>query len=204
MRRNRMKRSYYVCAGLLAVAVMLFSGGCSIHHVIADDYSQYLANNEGRSTLPKTEYQAEYVLTPPTADHHYEFRAAMVGYAHVWVVDFGRMLEATLESRDVQAAFKKLTKAKGDKLSDDMTVNFGLIDYRFENFEATINLRISVSRGETVVFDKTYVETGLSQGGKMFWAGPFGMKNAIQQSTKTALDRILAQSLKDMAPSLAG
>ena len=32
----------------------------------------------------------------------------------------------------------------------------------------------------------------------MFWAGPFGMKNAVQQSTKMALDEIIVSFLADV------
>ena len=32
----------------------------------------------------------------------------------------------------------------------------------------------------------------------MFWAGAFGMKNAVQQSTKLALDEIIASFLADL------
>jgi hypothetical protein len=48
------------------------------------------------------------------------------------------------------------------------------------------------------VFDETYLEKGKSQGSKMFWAGAFGMNNAIQQSTKNAIDKILVRALTDM------
>jgi hypothetical protein len=197
-----MDKRFMVLAGSLIVCLTLFSFGCSIHHVISEDYPQYLSNNQGTFQLPKTDYMAEYVLTPETANHHYEFRAATVGYAHVWVVDFGRMLESTLESTDVKAAFKKLSKSSGDNMSGDMVIRFDLVDYKFEGFEARVNLRISSAKNGSVIFDKSYFETGLSQGGKMFWAGPFGMKNAIQQSTKTAIDKILSQSLQDMRDQL--
>jgi hypothetical protein len=49
--------------------------------------------------------------------------------------------------------------------------------------------------------EKTYYKTGISQGGKMFWAGAFGMKNAIQQSTKSAIDQILYLALSDIKAS---
>jgi len=50
----------------------------------------------------------------------------------------------------------------------------------------------------TILFENHYEATGRSQGGKMFWGGAFGMKNAIQQSTKLALDSILSRFMSDL------
>jgi hypothetical protein len=49
-----------------------------------------------------------------------------------------------------------------------------------------------------VVFSKTYTQDGKTQGGKMFWGGAFAQKNAVQQSTKLALDEILRQLISDL------
>jgi hypothetical protein len=46
--------------------------------------------------------------------------------------------------------------------------------------------------------DKTYTAKGLIQTHKMFFAGVFGMKNAIQQSTKNAMDQVLVQLITDL------
>ena len=78
-------------------------------------------------------------------------------------------------------------------------IAYKLINYRYENLEAKVTLEISVySKDHTRLFQKIYYEAGKSQGGKIFWAGAFGMKNAIQQSTKDALDKILTQFLEDL------
>ena len=59
-------------------------------------------------------------------------------------------------------------------------------------------LKVTLQRGTTETMTKTYQADGVTQGGKMFWAGVFGMKNAIQQSTKDAVDKILAGMLMDL------
>lgn len=182
----------------IVICIVVISSSCSIRHVVSEDYSQYLVNNEGNYQLPHSDYIAEYVLTPNTVNHNYEFRAATVGYAHLWVVKFGEILEKTLQSKDVQSAFKQLSKAKDEGTSEVMIIKYNLINYQFEGFEARVKLQITALKNGTVIFDETYFQIGISQGGKMFWGGPFGMKNAIQQSTKNALDKILAQSLHDM------
>ena len=178
--------------------VVVFSSGCSIRHVVSEDYSQYLLNNEGNYRLSPIDCSAEYILTPSTENHNYEFRAATVGYAHLWIVRFGEMLEKTLQSKDVQSAFRRLSKAKEHGTSREMLIKFNLLDYKFEGFEARVTLQITSLKDGITVLDETYFEKGISQGGKMFWAGPFGMKNAIQQSTKNALDKILSHFIHDM------
>ncbi|MEH6579268.1 MAG: hypothetical protein V7731_19570 [Amphritea sp.] len=101
-----MKKTY-----LFALLVtVIFSTGCSINHPVADDYTQYLENNEGMNVLPKSEMAAEYTVDQATKNHRYEFRAATVGYAHLWIVEFGKILDATLKSTDVQLAFNGLSE----------------------------------------------------------------------------------------------
>lgn len=192
----------YVTKLSILIGLVALSTGCSIRHVVSADYTRYLTNNEGSYQLPHTDYVAEYILTPNTANHNYEFRAAAVGYAHLWVVNFGKILEKTLESKDVQNAFKKLSKADGKGTPGILVINFNLVDYEFAGFESTVKLQITASKDGSILFDQTYFEKGISQGGKMFFAGPFGMKNAIQQSTKSAIDRILTLSLSDMASKI--
>lgn len=183
---------------ILATCLMFLLGGCSIKHVVSDDYQQYLINNEGNYQFPKTDYEADYRLTPNTVNHSHEFRSTTTGYANLWIVRFGDVLEKTLQSNDIQRAFKKLSKAEGKDSTSPMVIEFNLVDYRFEGFEAQVTLQISTLKNEIVVFDNKYFEKGKSQGGKMFWAGAFGMKNAIQQSTKNAIDKILEKYLQDM------
>lgn len=192
----------YVMKLSILLCLVALSTGCSIRHVVSDDYTRYLINNEGNYQLPNTDYVAEYVMAPNTANHNYEFRAATVGYAHLWVVNFGKILEKTLESKDVQNAFKKLSKANGKGTPGILVINFNLVDYEFSGFEALVKLQITAIKDDSILFDKTYFEKGISQGGKMFIAGPFGMKNAIQQSTKSAIDKIMAQSLNDITSKI--
>ena len=180
---------------VLALSLSLLSG-CSIKHPVAKDYPQYLAKNKGSVTLPKSALEASYQLDASTASHRYEFRAATVGYAHLWIVEFGQMLDATLASDDVQASFGKL-----DKLSDTQqhaaVLRFNLQNYEFKDHMAHVSLNISLEKNGQTVLNKTYHAQGKSQGGKMFFGGPFAMKNATQQSTKYALDEILREFIND-------
>lgn len=182
--------------------IMVFFGvslmvGCTIKHPVAKDYSQYLANNKGSATLPKSAIEADYEIAASTEAHRYEFRAATVGYAHLWIVEFGQILDATLKSDDVQASFGKLAKANNNAVASTGLLRFNLENYEFKNHMAHVTLNISLEQNGKVVLNKTYHATGKSQGGKMFFGGPFAMKNATQQSTKFAIDEILSEFIND-------
>jgi len=181
---------------IVAVAALAL-WGCSIHHDVVADYPQYLINNQGESHLPTTQAAQKYQLTPQTAAHHYEFRSGRAGYANVWVVEFGRLLDHTLQSRDVQSAFGRLVAARPGEPQDGLLV-FDLMGYEFTDMGAHVSLRITHVRQGTQVFTRVYQSSGDAQGGKVFWGGAFAMKNAVQQSTKRALDEILRALIADL------
>jgi hypothetical protein len=52
-------------------------------------------------------------------------------------------------------------------------------------------------------FSGSYQEDGKTQGAKMFFGGAFAMKNAIQQSTKLAIDQILRKLIYDINVAIA-
>ena len=176
--------------------LVLATSACSIPHRPAEDYEQYLINNDEKSNFPTTDLEVDYVLTPNTVEHHLEFRSATVGYANVWIVEFGDMLETTLQSEDVQEAFSRLTRQPEGNSADNL-ITFDLVDYQFVDYGAHIILEISVDENGTEIFRRKYDEDGKTQGGKMFWGGVFAMKNAIQQSTKLAVDEIITDFIND-------
>jgi hypothetical protein len=120
----------------------------------------------------------------------------MTGYANNWVVDFGQMLDTTLQSKDVQGAFRRLEKR--DAGGTGNLIVFDLVAYSFSEFGAHVELKVTVQRDGVTPLVKTYRADGVTQGGKMFFAGVFGMKNAIQQSTKYSVDKILVALITDL------
>ena len=182
---------------IVLLAAALVMSGCSIKHDVVKDYPQYLMNNQGNSHLPTTSSASGYAVTPATQANHYEFRSAMAGYANVWVVEFGRLLDDTMQSSDVQAAFGKLMKLNNSDESGGLLV-FDLQNYSYAELGAHITLKVTYRRGGKDVFSKVYQADGTTQGGKMFWGGAFAMKNAVQQSSKLALDHILMQLINDL------
>lgn len=181
---------------LLALVLSTILTGCTINHPIDKDYAVYLQNNHGTSTLPQAQSPATYGLTATTEQHHYEFRAATVGYAHLWIVDFGKLLDMTLQSQDLQQAFGNLKQSTASNFVEPHLV-FDLVNYRFEDYRAYVTMKIDVQSAGTSLFSKTYQVEGKGQGAKMFWGGPFAMKNATQQSTKLAIDKILIRFIQD-------
>ena len=182
----------------LVAVIILGTSACSIRHVIEQDYPQYLANNTGTANLPKTDKASEYALTSNTQQHSYEFRAISTGYANLWIVEFGKMLDDTLMSADVQEAFGALQKVSDTSGSLNSLLIFDLQSYTFEDYGAHMSLKISLYRSGQEVFSKTYSQDGRTQGSKMVWGGVFAQKNAVQQSTKLALDKILRQLILDL------
>ena len=190
-----MKRSI----GLILLFASIFFSGCSINHRIADDYEQYLLENQGSVTLPNTELEANYVVERNTQTHKYEFRAFSVGTANLWIVEFGKILDKTLQSSDVQESFGKLTKILETDTNEGNLVTFKLIDYYFIDYCANVTLDISIMNGDgIVVLDQTYQADGKRQQAKMWIGGVFLMKNAIRQSTKYATDSIISDFINDI------
>lgn len=185
-----------ICFLLLFVSI-IFSG-CSINHRIADDYEQYLIENQGNSILPNTELEADYIIERDSQTHKYEFRAVTVGYANLWIVEFGKILDKTLQSKDVQEAFGRLTKMLVSDTNDSNLVTFKLIKYEFIDYCAYVTLDISIKNRDDVTRHKSYRADGKRQTAKMWIGGVFLMRDAIRQSTKLAIDSIISNFINDI------
>jgi hypothetical protein len=189
---------------LIVFAAALLMSGCSITHDIAKDYPQYLINNQGAFQLQSTTAASQYVIAPATASNRYEFHSAMAGYANVWVVRFGQILDDTLQSHDVQTAFGKLAKSSGTSADDGLLV-FDLQSYSYAEFGAQVSVKVTYRRGNQEVFSKVYEGYGITLRGKMFRGSDFAMKDEVQamkeevqESTKLAVDTILGQLIADL------
>ncbi len=172
--------------------------GCSINHPVAKDYDAYLAKYGYETILPKSDMESEYNIGSQTQNHSYQFRAATVGYAHVWIVEFGEILDKTLNSEYVQSAFGRLDKLSAESSHQGNLIEFELTEYEFKNYRAYTSLKIKVSNGAQELFSKIYKSEGGAKGGQMWGAGPFGMKNATLASTKNSIDKILREFLEDL------
>jgi len=185
---------------LIALVVLLTLAGCSIPHQVSKDYPQYLIDNAG-ADLGKAAGAHAYTVTPTTQAHHYEFRSALAGYANVWIVDMGPILSQTMASSDVQRAFGGINPGTSDK---NGLLTFDVRDYNFGDYGAHLSMLVTYSNSGRELFKKAYDVGGESQQGKMFWGGAFAMKNAIQQSTKGAVDEVLRRVISDLSIVGAG
>lgn len=183
---------------LALLALLILSTGCSINHPVVKDYDPFLEKYGAETSLPNTSIEAEYSIGSETQVHNYQFRAASVGYAHVWIVEFGKILDKTLQADYVQSAFGQLKKQDKNQLNNDPIVEFELKSFEFKNYRAYATLNIKVLDSEREVFNKTYSSEGQVQAGQMWGAGPFGMKNATLKSTKNSIDKILGQFIQDL------
>ncbi len=188
---------------LIAVLfVLALTSACTVQRPVSNDYGQYLRNNVGTSGFPKAKKPAAYQMSQALQNHRYEFRSFMTGAANLWIVEFGKMLDATLRSKDVQDAFNNHLSPLDNTNADDYLLYFDLKNFVFKDAQATVDLKVTLKEKDKVIFEKDYTATGNSQGGKMFWGGAFAQKNAVQQSTKVALDEIFTQLITDFNSAL--
>ncbi len=192
-----------ITRSILVLALGVAIGGCSIRHEVSADYPQYLANNRGAAEFPRIGQAAVYFLDPETTNHHLEFRAVTAGYGNLWIVEFGKMLDDTLQEPEIQSQFTSFGRVYDLAATSDLLIIFRLDEYRFEDFGAHVTLAIKATRGAQTLVARDYQADGRTQGGKVFWGGVFAMKNAIQQSTKNALDTILRQFLTDLQAAVS-
>jgi hypothetical protein len=181
----------------LALVGMVAAGLSGCAHDATDDYAAYLDANEAELPFSQTGYEAQYHIAPQVRNHTYSFSSAMAGAANVWNVQFGTVLADTLESDNYRAAFTTLSETRETTPSEGLLFKYERANYRFINNRAEITLHIIVDKDGQRILDKKYSRNGITQTGKMFWGGVFTMNNAIQQSTKSALDQILTASLVD-------
>jgi hypothetical protein len=141
-----MKNKYFKIIVLAAAGVI---SGCSINHPVQKDYPQYLAEHGKSGNLPKTELESSYSIDAKTETHRYEFRAATVGYAHVWIVEFGKILDDTLNAPYVQSSFGKLKKENAAVKGSGNDIKFTLNSYEFKDYRALVSMNIVQWEGNT-------------------------------------------------------
>ncbi|MBT5926921.1 MAG: hypothetical protein HOH33_09900 [Verrucomicrobia bacterium] len=186
------------CSTFAFLIIIGAATGCSIKHPVMKDYPQYLEKHGKEGNLPTTELKSNYSIEGKTQTHRYEFRAATVGYAHLWIVEFGEILDETLNAPYVQSSFGELTKASAEIEGLGSNIKFTLNNYEFKNYRAYVSMNIILLNDGKELLNKNYNSEGASKGGQMWIAGPFGMKNATLDSTKIAIDKILTQFIKDI------
>ena len=75
---------------------------------------------------------------------------------------------------------------------------FDVIDFNFTSHRTIVKMRIDATLGTKKIFSNTYEEMGDSQGADMFLYGPTKMGTGMQESTKSAMDKILKAFMRDL------
>ncbi|WIO73692.1 hypothetical protein QP938_10350 [Porticoccaceae bacterium LTM1] len=176
---------------------LVLSTGCSINHHVADGYGDYLVKNKSQQVIPYTGLSAEYKKTEAVKDHRYEFRALTVGYANLWIVEFGDILDETLKSQEIQSVFNGLVEAREIGEPENLII-FDLVDYSYQDYKANISIHIVLRQKGIEAINQTYKASGEGQTVQMWAAGVFGMMDAIRDSTKSAMDEIMVQLIRDI------
>ena len=175
---------------LLAIGLM---EGCTTR--VDSDYYQYLENNHSQVVYPHIAAVFGYGFSPKIYQEEDRIYSFMGGIFNFWDINMYAILSETFKSEDFQNIFIKLHR-------NDFERNKIMIDdvaYEFKNCRAYINMRIeTILDGKTKIV-KEYHAEGRPQRGKMYWGKTFAMKNAIQQSTKTALDSLFLQYFTDLS-----
>lgn len=189
-----MPRFLRQAGALLGVA---FLGGCAMHHTVA-----FQQLNDPITTRSYADGLVA-VVSPETLTEKVEIRSFMAGAGQRWDVEPGVMLRQVADAELPQMfqyyrfSSRYAVPAKGRRR---ITLILTVPSYGFAHFHATITVHAAAyAPGHHLLFDHDYTAEGTSQGAKMYWAGPFGMKSALRQSSLDAYHQIFQQLRGDLA-----
>lgn len=188
-------------AGHIVIAMLwLFMTGCAVNPQISDTYPEFVAS-AAETALPATSMASGYILTDRTAAYQYRFTTRFGKSPQAWVVDVGKVLDASLQAPATQQAFGSLTRLTSSR---DARGNVLLLDvkkYVFEDARMTIALDATLFSGGKAVFTKTYSASGSEHGARLFQFGTRAVPGVVNQSTRVAIDDILARLIADLNAS---
>lgn len=146
------------------------------------------------------------VIAPHTVGQVVSIHSWLTGIAHTWDVQPGVMLQqiADVEFPQMFRYYKTATQhEEPERGVTRLTVDLSISNYAFSDFHTTVVVQARAYRpGRSLAFDKSYREEGDSQQGKMFWAGAFGMKSAVRQSSFDAYKKVFAKLRADLTNML--
>ncbi len=184
--------------GVLGIGLIL--SGCA-HQVAFQD-----ANYEiGGSKHP---HRVVVVIEKKTLLEKEVINSAMAGVVNEWEVQPGEMLKQVSDIEFPQMfdhyefSSSYPSKETGKQVA---IVELSLVKYEFADFHATITMRAVLSRfdeGKHILLDRTFSESGSTQGGKMFWGGAFSMKSAIRQSSIEAYRKMFKDLREELLKHL--
>ena len=193
-----------VHAGL--AALMLVGAGCA-HQVTFDRPAEYTIS-ASRQEVGVTAVIDQNTLTNKVVIRTFGVVIGMfmIPIAHTWEVEPGDMLKqvADIELPQMFSRYE-LANAYGEPAPGPrwIVLELTIPSYQFEEFRAKVSVTASAyDRGRRQLLQKTYSAEGETQGAKMYWAGAFGMKSAIRQSSLDAYKKVFAEIRSDLATAL--
>jgi hypothetical protein len=146
------------------------------------------------------------VIDQTTLNSKVTIHSLMTGIAHDWEAQAGDMLKQVTDIELPQMFSHYNLATVVPKISNTpgpVVLELTIPSYQFEGFRAKISVR-TVAQGPKgdKLFDRTYLGEGETQGGKMFWGGPFGMKSAVRQSSLDAYKKVFEQMRGDLSTAL--
>ena len=182
---------------LLSIGLLMaLASGCA-HQVSFEDIAYGI---EGE----KREESLIVVIDPATQAQRVSIRSFMTGIAHSWDAEPGAMLKdvADVEFPQMFGSYRVASNYQ-EPPPGGLTLALTVPSYRFEDFHATVTVQaIAYGPGRSVLLEESYTESGPTQGAKMFWAGPFGMKSAIRQSSFEAYKKIFESLRADLSTAV--
>ena len=197
-----MQRKTQAAYGKLGITVLLLTalamGGCA--HNVAFQDAHYQIDSQ-RHSQPVVA-----VIDNATLNNRVSIRSFMTGISHSWDAEPGVMLKQVADIELPQmfddyryASSKSQIDMKNDPIILEMTVP----NYTFADFRATVTVRtVGSTASNQKLFDQSYTETGISQGGKMFWGGAFAMKSAMRQSSVDAFKKIFVRIRQELEAAM--
>jgi hypothetical protein len=184
---------------LIAVVLCALATGCA-HQVTFDRPAPYSVSAQ------RHDIGATVVIDQHTLTKKVPISAWMTGIAQSWEVEPGDMLKqiADIELPQMFAQYdfsstyrEPLHPGKG------IILELAVPSYRFEDFRAKVSVSVTAyESGRRQLLHRTYSAEGETHGAKMFWAGAFGMKSAIRQSSLDAYKNVFAQLRSDLVDAL--
>lgn len=188
--------SMYTARYLVIFALGL--SGCA-HHIAFQDAHYNIQTKMHDASIVA-------VIDQNTLNNTVSIRSFMTGIAHSWNAQPGQMLKqvADIELSQMFDHYEFASRYQEPNVRDRrLILEMTIPGYAFADFHASITVRaIAYALGKKVLFNKTYTEQGETQGAKMFWAGAFGMKSAIRQSSLDAYKKIFTAMRGDLTEAL--
>jgi hypothetical protein len=180
-------------------AFLILFSGCISHQVSFHEieYSIEAPSHDAKLTV---------VIDNQTLNNEVTIKSWMTGIANSWNAQPGLMVKqvADVEFPQMFEVYEFLEVfPESKKGNSHITLELTVPRYEFANFRATFTLRAKAyDKDKKVLFDNSYTQTGFTQGAKMFWAGAFGMKSSIRQSSFDALKKIFVSLRQDLTKEL--